>query len=584
MRLWTREQAQEIDRQTIESGFLSLDQLVRLAGARLAEAMQRKFPHQPPLVFLVGPGLNGADGWACASALVTKWKWSSNIQVLFVEKKPSPVWTQLREEFKKLSFASANSAPLFVDENSEASGPSVVKGSYLEGLLSHPLTTETVLVDGLFGTGLDRNLNPAWQRFLKELALLPQFKIAIDLPTGLDANTGGSRGQILKCDATLTLGAPKPGLFMMEGPATAGRITVLALPFPKSITQAVLKDRESLLGLFNKKLAQKIFPKVFHSSALMPVHKYDHGQTIVLAGSDAYPGAGWLVAQAALRSGAGFVKVLTSEEDSLRPNWWSQLPEALYENLEILITNWNQLSPKHQEQLAHSAWVIGPGCTDQGQIESALQFLAAQKIENVVIDASALIVFAQLVQAKSISVPSSWVLTPHAGEASAILQLMKTQRSAGEESKWTAAKIDSDRLAAGRMLTKMFGCSTVLKGFRTLITTKREGLVYQWICSSGNAGLAKAGSGDVLAGMLAGMLAQQNAHFVKAQLVNKGSSTNLPALLLATWLHGRVADDWLRSGRDFSSLSPSDLLERLPRIIAALRSQSQTQEVTPRKP
>lgn len=539
MRLWTREQAQEMDRRTIASGSLSLEKLVRLAGSALAAALQRKFPQQPPLVFLVGPGMNGADGWACASELIKKWNWSASIQVLFFEQNTSPVWIQLRSEFEKMSAASATTAPIDFDENLSH--------------LSASLRPETVLVDGFFGTGLDRNLSSEWCTYISQLNQLPQFKIAIDLPTGLDANTGCSRGQVLKCDATFTLGAPKPGLFMMEGPAAAGRITALPLPFPKSITQLVLKNQKALLRLLNKKLALKLFPKVFHASALMPLHKYDQGQALVLAGSDAYPGAGLLVAKAALRSGVGFVKVLASEKDSRRPTWWSQLPEALYENIEILIKNWSQLSPKQQQQLARSAWVIGPGCTDQNQIKSALKFLAAQKIGNVVIDASALIVFANLVQAKIISAQPSWVLTPHAGEASALLHALKMD--------WTAAQIDSDRLAAGEKLTQIFGCLTILKGFRTVITAQREGKIHQWVCSSGNAGLAKAGSGDVLAGMLAGMLAQQKA------------DSNLPAVLLATWLHGRVADQWLHSGKDFSGFSPSDLLEKLPRIIAGVRAQ-----------
>jgi NAD(P)H-hydrate epimerase len=362
-------------------------------------------------------------------------------------------------------------------------------------------------VDALFGTGLSRPLASAVASAIEKVNAARGLKFSFDIPSGLDADTGLSYGAIFKADHTLSIERPKPGFYLNQGPGSCGKIHRVKGVFPLKLVQ----QAEKSVFLISKSLIRRWLPTRSATD-----NKTRGGKTLILAGSRQMPGAALLSATAAARSGAGYVFV--SDKDVLR------------EHPEFLI--WDQ-----KDFSKFSSVLIGPGLGTGAKTKALLSQLRKTK-SPVVIDADALTV---LSQERHPRVPPSWILTPHAGELSRLIGL-------------TAKDIENDRLAAARMAQEKIGGVIVLKGFHTVVACASAA----FIVPTGNAALAKAGSGDVLAGMIAGFLSQKIS-------VEK-------ATLLGCYVHGLIADRWLRSGRDVLSLQPSDLLEKLPRVLSSLRN------------
>lgn len=265
-------------------------------------------------------------------------------------------------------------------------------------------------------------------------------------------------------------------------------------------------------------------------------NKYNAGKVMVIAGSLGMWGAGVLAAQAAARVGAGFV-------------YWSPLVGAnLRQQIQFSLKNpdfmWApdiQEDAKKWSALKINAFLMGPGLKSNNKLDVVFKKLLKEKTRFVVLDAEALNYLAKNKKLQN-SLPSSWVLTPHEGE---LARLMQT----------TSAKIRTDRKSWVQKAQDKFQCIVVLKGHNTLIANEK----YIFEIQSGNAALAKAGTGDVLAGMIAGFLAQ--------------GLQSLNAASLAAYVHGKMADDWLASKKDILSLRAVDLVHNLPLTLAALRKE-----------
>lgn len=249
-------------------------------------------------------------------------------------------------------------------------------------------------------------------------------------------------------------------------------------------------------------------------------NKTTGGKVCVVAGSVGMEGALQLAAQAASRCGAGYVYVLSSQKKSLNPDFLST-------------------SISRIKKMIFNSCVLGPGFRSPTKIGLLLRHWIKQKQSYVVLDAEAL---NWLSKNSFPQLPSDWVLTPHEGEAARLLKKSSTY-------------VRKNRLAAVQQVQKKYGGIVLLKGYQTLVCDGEKTLKIK----SGNPSLAKAGSGDVLAGMIAAFLAQRQ----KASVVDM--------VCLAAYLHGRIADDWLKEGNDVLSLRPVDLLERIPKSLAKLR-------------
>lgn len=356
-------------------------------------------------------------------------------------------------------------------------------------LLSLP---PALVIDGLFGIGLNRPLEGPWVKLIERINRAQIPVLSIDVPSGLNADAGEPEGAALRAALTLTLGAPKRGLLKSSAWPYVGRLEVAPdiglVPCPH--------EGDALWTL-----AQDF--DAFPPARPVDGHKGTFGHLVIIAGSLGYHGAAVLAARGALRSQPGLVTVLV-QENVYQPVA-SQLQAAM-------VRPWR---PGSKLPDGTSAILFGPGLAASdlpADLKSELRHLWQEIGLPVFADASAL----DWLPAGPTPAKTIRVMTPHPGEAARLL-------------KCSAAEVQADRPDALRKLSKMYGnCWVALKGHQTLVGRVKGTLYFN---SSGNPWLAQGGSGDVLAGYLAGLLAQPQL---------QSDPTNL--LRYGVWQHGAAAD------------------------------------------
>jgi NAD(P)H-hydrate epimerase len=349
-----------------------------------------------------------------------------------------------------------------------------------------------LVVDGLFGIGLDRPLGPAWVSFIERLNAARLPVLAVDVPSGLNADTGEPQGAAIQAAVTLTVGAPKTGLLRQAAWPFVGRLEVATdvglAPCPHA-GELQWTLPEDFTG--------------FPPARLAAGHKGDYGHLAIVAGSLGYHGAAVLAARGAQRAQPGLITLHTLES----------VYHAVAPQLQaVMVSAWTA-----QAKLAgsHDSLLIGPGLAAADlpdQMKILTRNLWRDLFLPVVVDASAL----DWLPLDPVPRNALRVITPHPGEAARLL------RSAPQQ-------VQANRLNALRNVSRRFGnCWVVLKGHQTLIG-RSTGEVY--VNPSGNPHLAQGGSGDVLAGYLAGLLAQPDLR-----------SDVLKTIRYAVWQHGAAAD------------------------------------------
>lgn len=359
-----------------------------------------------------------------------------------------------------------------------------------------------LVVDGLFGIGLNRPLDADWMRFIEHINAAKLPVLAVDVPSGLNADTGETYGAAIEATVTLTVGAPKTGLLAPTAGKFVGRLEVAAdvglLPCP----------HRSELNWTQPEDFRDFPPR-------RPIagHKGTFGHLAIIAGSVGYHGAAVLATRGALRAQPGLVTALPTQ-----PVYYqvaAQLQSAM-------VKAWSHdvLFPGE-----FTAVLIGPGLAARDVPEDLVMFVRKLWRDSplpIVVDASAL----DWLPIDPVARRAIRVVTPHPGEAA---RLLKT----------TTAQVQADRANAVREISRRFSsCWVVLKGHQTIIG-QHEGPVF--INPSGNPHLAQGGSGDVLAGFIAGLLAQS-------------ALQNDPLTLLryAVWQHGAAADALQASRRNWT--------------------------------
>ncbi|MDX2227303.1 MAG: NAD(P)H-hydrate dehydratase [Verrucomicrobiae bacterium] len=346
------------------------------------------------------------------------------------------------------------------------------------------------VVDGLFGIGLSRRLSPAWQRIIETLNASGAAIASVDVPSGLDAQTGLPMPMAVRARITLTLGAAKSGLLRPTAWEFCGRLEVLP---DIGLIPADFKT--------DWRTSDRTDFREFSKPRPIAAHKGTFGHALLLAGSVGYHGAAVLAARSALGAGPGLVTVLTDPH--------TYIPVAS-QTVSAMVHPWGEHLP-----VVPSAIAAGPGLASPHLPE----FCRAQVIRlwqnapvPMIVDASAL---DWLPPGSPLSVAPR-VLTPHPGEAARLLSL-------------TPAEIQSDRPGALRLLSRRFGNAwVVLKGHQSLAGNGRSEIYFNL---TGNPGLAQGGSGDVLTGFLLGMLAQPAFQ-----------ADPLTTIRHALWHHGATAD------------------------------------------
>jgi NAD(P)H-hydrate epimerase len=458
MKIATRQQVREIDRSAIEDYKIPGLVLMENAGRSAAQLITNNYAEVKNIAVFSGIGNNGGDGFVIARHLVSK-GFNTTTFICGDEKK--------YEGDALLNYKSLNNM-----------GAKIVT---LKEKLPHNLQCD-LIVDCIFGTGLDRKVKGFYNQLIEFLNGRPAPILSVDIPSGLDANSGKPHGCCIKADVTVTFALPKTGTVIYPGIDYCGDLYVSSITTPAILENNI--DVELISAL-------DIRPLIHTRNK--DTHKGTYGHLFIIAGSAGKSGASTLSATGALRIGTGLVTAGVPE--SLNPVIEEQLTEAMTEPLPEtkngLLAN-NSLK-KALEVLSDkkTALAIGPGISTSKQTGSFLIKLLGQCNVPVVIDADAITLISKNLNIlKNLKIPV--ILTPHPGEMA---------RLVGKKNK----EIQENRINISRDFSRKFGVYLVLKGARTVISTP-AGKVF--INPTGNPGMATGGMGDVLTGIIGGLLAQ----------------------------------------------------------------------------
>jgi NAD(P)H-hydrate epimerase len=527
MKLVTAQQMQEIDRQTIDGGHVPSLTLMENAGRAVAvEALEMLRGQAAPRVeILCGKGNNGGDGLVAARLLAT-----SGLRLrVWLTHPGEELSTDARRNLERLSGTGVDIALLpqdIVDPGPvDTAGErlrirSALRNKELPPLETHvdfafELQRSDLCLDALLGTGVSKRVAPRLAAVLNTANRSCRQLLAVDIPSGVDGTSAEIHGTSLWADATVTMGLPKRGLVFHPGAERTGQLHVADIGFPDWI----IENADTPWAYMGVDAARRTVPAVSPTA-----HKYARGAVLVVAGSRAYPGAAALSAEACLRSGAGIVHLVVPE--AIRDLCNLQVREVIVhgaphtadgtlarEAMQVI----EALLPRMD------AVAIGPGLTDQRETQDLVsRFVASLTLPHVV-DADAL----QAIAAQTAHAPR--VVTPHAGELARMTGL-------------ATSKVVADRVEVAADWARRSGSIVLCKGAPTVVVQPEGPRV---VNGSGNVGLATAGSGDVLTGILAGLLAQ--------------GVPAAPAASLAAWLHGRAAEH-SSAGRAARCLTAGDLL------------------------
>ena len=377
-----------------------------------------------------------------------------------------------------------------------------------------------LIVDGLLGTGAKGEPRGAVRELIDLIVAARRPTLAIDMPSGLDSDSGQPASACVRADLTVTMALPKSGLLQQSALDYVGRLSVVDIGIPRSFCDALVGPE-----YFVREDARSLLPMRRPSA-----HKGDFGHVLALAGSEGYSGAPVLCTSAAMRTGAGLVTL------GVPRTIWSVVASQCRE---VMPRAFDDLSPA-----AIAPWLercnsiaAGPGLGQSAAVESLVSWLLQNSTHPLVLDADALNVLAKNpAQLKAARGPV--ILTPHPGEMG---------RLTGK----TSREVQADRWSVSAEFAREFNVVLILKGARTVIAGPGGELS---INSTGNAGMASGGMGDVLTGILAGLLAQGLRSFDAARL--------------GVWLHGFGGDLAAQQASE-ESLIASDITANLG---AAFRS------------
>lgn len=511
MKVLTGAQMAELDRQAIEGLGIPSLVLMENAGRAVVAELCARFPHiaQKKIVIVIGKGNNGGDGLVVARHLLDLGA-SVAVHALCAPKEFSPETRHQAEILQKLGFALQHShKPKDIPK------------------LAQALADADIIVDGIFGTGFRGAARDLAAHAIELINLSSAFVCAIDIPSGVEADTGHVLGPAVCADCTVTFELPKLGLVLYPGRQCVGELVITPIGYPR-----VLVDQyASKMTLVDAGWVRERLPRREPYS-----HKGDYGKVLVIAGSRGYTGAAALCAEAALRAGAGLVYLAVPE--SLLPAMEAKLTEVIKLGLpdeDGAVAS--SALPKIFEMLDDKdVLIVGPGLGRHPQTVKTVKQLVAQADKPLVIDAdglNALGTEAEKVLAKR-TAPT--VLTPHPGELSRLIAT-------------SIDEIESDRVGIARKTAQQLNSVVVLKGVPT-VTATPDGEVF--LNSTGNSGLASGGSGDVLTGCLGGLLAQ--------------GLDSVTASVCAVYLHGRAAD-LLKPSVGERGMIASDVLRALPQAL-----------------
>ncbi len=500
-----------IDDFTINTIGIPAMELMERAASMLVSVMQQRIGKDDRILAVCGPGNNGGDGVAAGRILFLQ-GYHVAILVIGEENKYSPQMKAQLEMAKNLGIPLEN---------------------------RNKLSEYNIIIDAIFGVGLSKPVTGVFEETIRKMNESPNVIYSVDLPSGISAENGAVLNVAVKADETVTFGHNKIGLLLYPGTEYAGVTTVADIGFPMEATVKARPDT-----FYYQKEDLKLLPRRRNYS-----HKGTYGKVLIVAGSKGMAGAACLSAHAAYRSGAGLVKVLTSECNRIILQ--TQLPEALYAAYDDKDINDDR---RQQLLLADIAWasviVVGPGLSLSKTSEELVETVIRKAKVPVIIDADAITLLSmrleehgseasngleQRLSKLSELLPVGTILTPHLMELSRLIGL-------------PVSDITNNLIDTARLCSYNNKLIYAVKDARTIVTKDSR----YYVNISGNHGMATGGSGDVLTGIIAAMVAQGMEPY--------------EATCLAVYIHG-LAGDAAASEKGSYSMMASDIIGFIEKVL-----------------
>lgn len=491
-------QMKEADRYTMQKLSIPSLTLMERAAKACVRILKKKGISLSHICVVCGAGNNGGDGFAIAR--------------------------MLKEEGRRVTVVMAGNRDRLTEEASyEKKLFEKTGGTLCDDL---PKDEYSIIIDALFGVGLCREITGKYSDIIEKMNACSAYKAAVDIPSGISADTGRILGTAFKADITITFQAQKLGLLLFPGREYAGEIAAADI----GISERLFADDPQVAYMPDQKEYQKMLPDRKADS-----HKGTFGKVLLIAGSKGMAGAAYLNALGAYRMGAGLVRIYTAEEN--RAILQGQLPEAVVTAYE---------SVDEEEMIRLLGWAdavcIGSGIGVNEKSRKILHTVTEHVSVPCVIDADGLNLLAENKKYMEALKGKEVILTPH---------MMEFSRLTGK----SLQEIRNDRMGVLRSFTEKEEVTCILKDARTMILSGKGRVC---VNVSGCAAMAKAGSGDVLAGITAGLLAQGTA------IETAG--------ILGAYLHGK-AGEYAAARKGQYSILAREIAESLGDAITELEGQ-----------
>lgn len=464
-------QMKEADRYTIEKENVSSSELMRRAAKACVSIILERAYDLTNILIVCGRGNNGGDGLVIADILKKK------------------------------------GCHVTVYQVNESSCDEYPQGEY------------SIIVDAVFGVGLNRSVQGIYAETIERMNASSGVKVAVDIPSGISANSGSVLGVAFQADLTVTFQTEKVGMLLYPGRSYAGEVIVADIGIHTSLFD---EDRSVAYG-YTREDYWKLLPNRTADS-----HKGTYGRLLVIAGSEGMSGAAYLNAASAYRTGAGLVQIYTQKEN--RVVLQTLLPEAI-------VTTYETYEEEKVKGLLEQADAIciGSGLGTGEIAKKILQTVLREAKVPCVIDADGLNLLSEYREYLAFLREGRFILTPHMKEMSRLLEIK-------------ISKIKEQRLLLLEKFVQAYGCTCILKDSCTIVAGKNERI---YVNRSGNESMAKGGSGDVLAGIIAGLLAQKAAEN--------------DAAVLGVYAHGKCGDLAREELGSYSVLA-TDLIKKLSSV------------------
>lgn len=462
-KLYRADQVREHEQQAAEQSGCDLSELMQRAGKAVFRQSQLLIPNTEKFLILAGQGNNAGDGYVAA---------------LEAQKAGKQVVVCAVEPDRTLDGDAGRAQQAWRDA-----------GGDVQSFTVEQLEQADLVIDALLGTGINSSIRSEFASIINAVNASSIPVVSVDVPSGLDANTGQSLGRCVQAEVTVTFVGIKPGLTTGAGKQSCGKLVFEDLGIGNAF-QTLAKPAATFLDM---RMFGGLGPRDVHS------HKGTYGRLLCVGGNRGTAGAIRLSSEAALRSGAGMVKVFVHE---------SSIIQVSAGRPELMVTDHDL-----EDALAWATCVvIGPGLGQDAWAEKVFETTlkhCQSEEKPVLLDADALNL---LCKQSTAYTPKEMVLTPHAGEAGRLLGV-------------SVEDVENERFNYARQCAERYHATCVLKGAGTLIDDERS----TWVCRHGNPGMATAGSGDVLSGIIGALMAQ-------------GMSTDDAARYGVT-LHAKAGDD-----------------------------------------